>query len=312
MMFSRVLVTGGAGFIASHLVDTLICAGVEVTVLDNLTTGFLTNVNKMARFCKGEASSPGDLSQAMSPQPDAIFHLAGDGRTKETQLGWLEPQANAQSNIMGTLNILEAAVSKEPFPKVVFSSSAAVYGNADVATVSEAHPLRPVSPYGVSKLAGEKYCQAYAYEYGLNVSIARLFNIYGPRQSRYVMHDLLRKLHVHPSRIEVLGDGQQIRDYCYVSDAVEALILLAQEGQAGAAYNISSGSPISIRELVELLLTTEGLSNHTEVSYTGSSWRGDIPRLEADTTALNRLGFIPEVPLVEGLKRLSRWMKALE
>jgi UDP-glucose 4-epimerase len=141
------------------------------------------------------------------------------------------------------------------------------------------------------------------------VATVRIFNTYGPRQTRYVMFDLLTKLRACPERLEVLGDGEQVRDYCYVSDTVDGLLIAAQKGVAGSVLNLASGEPVVIRELVGRVLKTAGLDGTTEVCYTGHTWRGDIPKLLGDSTKLRQLGFKPRVSLEEGLRRLNDWVR---
>ena len=191
--------------------------------------------------------------------------------------------------------------------KVVYSSSAAVYGEPQYTPVDENHPTNPVSPYGISKLSGEKYAFAYFTEFGLKAISARIFNTYGARQPRYVIFDLLKKLQMDPSKLEVLGTGDAIRDYSYVSDTVNALLLLLQRGACGESYNIAGNNPISIKELVHLILSELDLTGKTKVLYTGESWKGDIKRMIADTTKINKLGFEPKIRLEKGIRETIQW-----
>jgi len=194
-----------------------------------------------------------------------------------------------------------------PSASIVFASSAAVYGEPKYTPVDEKHPTEPVSPYGISKLAGEKYMLAYFREFGVKSVVARIFNTYGPRQSRYVIHDLIRKLGINQNELEILGTGATIRDYAYVSDTVEALLLIAEKGKYGDIYNVAGGNPTSIEDLATSILRQLDLVGKTEVRYTGESWKGDITRMIADISKIRKLGFQPKVSMRTGIKNTINW-----
>jgi UDP-glucose 4-epimerase len=303
-----VLVTGGAGFIGSHLVDRLVELGARVTVLDNLSFGRRENVNPAANLLEHDVSDYSHVRKDVGGK-ELVIHLAASATTKESSMGWSDPLYDYRVNALGTLHLLRAVAELADRPRIVYASTAAVYGIPERVPVDESHDTRPISPYGVSKLAGEKYCYAYWHEHALDVVTVRIFNTYGPRQTRYVMFDLLTKLRACPERLEVLGDGEQVRDYCYVSDTVDGLLIAAQKGVAGSVLNLASGEPVVIRELVGRMLKAAGLDGTTEVCYTGHTWRGDIPKLLGDSTKLRRLGFKPRVSLEEGLRRLNGWVR---
>ena len=196
--------------------------------------------------------------------------------------------------------------------RLVFASTAAVYGDPVYTPMDEGHPLRPISPYGASKLAAENLGFGYHRTYGLPFTAIRISNSYGERQAKYVIHDFLAKLLGDPGRLEVLGDGNQRRDFCNVSD-VSRCFLLAAESDAtrGEALNLAGSGSISIAELAHLVLELLGLDGKTEVSYTDRSWQGDISLLLPDITKARRLlGFSPEVALKDGLGTLIRWLEA--
>ena len=303
----RVLVTGGAGFIGSHLVDKLIDEGARVSVLDNLSYGKRENLNAAVEFIEADILEYDRMKDAVADK-DMVFHLAACATTNESSMGWNDPLADYQVNAVGTLNALRAITETSRKAKMIYASSAAVYGNPQFTPITEEHPNNPVSPYGISKLAGEKYCYAYMVEQGVDSVVMRIFNTYGPRQPRYVMFDLMKKLSEDPTRLEVLGTGQQVRDYCYVSDTVDALILAAQKGHSGDIFNIAGGKAITISDLAEQLVRISGLSDRTSIHFTDKSWKGDIDILMSDTTRINQsLGFIPEVSLEEGMQKLRDW-----
>jgi UDP-glucose 4-epimerase len=302
----KVLVTGGAGFIASHLVDALIKKNAFVTVVDDLSNGRVENVNKAAHFVRASILDTEQICECVE-DVDLVFHLAADTGTKETSMGFKDPFAEMNVNVMGSVNILKCVMNSNPSAIVVFASSAAVYGEPKYTPVNERHPTEPNSPYGISKLASEKYMLAYFREFGVKSVVGRIFNTYGPRQSRYVIHDLIRKLAINQDVLEILGNGITIRDYAYVSDTVDALILLGEKGEQGEIYNIAGGNPISIGNLANLILTELGLSEKTDIKYTGSSWKGDITKMIADITKIQQLGYQPKINLEKGIKSTVNW-----
>lgn len=308
---TSVLVTGGAGFLGSHLVDRLIELGSTVTVIDDLSFGKRENVNKRADFVELDIKNYGALKNVVSRvSPKVVYHLAANATTKESAMGWSDPVSDYQINAIGTLNVLMAMADAGLKSHVIYASSAAVYGEPEYTPIDEKHPTNPKSPYGVSKLAGEKYMLIYHKECGIPATVLRIFNVYGPRQPRYVMFDLLKKLKRDPSKLKVIGTGEQVRNYCYVSDAIDAFVLAAEKNAVGEIFNLAGKDVVNIRELVEKILGMLGLSGRTRVSYTGESWRGDILRLVANTLKIReRLGFEPRVPLDEGLSRLMGWFE---
>lgn len=310
---TRSLVTGGAGFIGSHLVDELIRLGSRVTVVDNLSSGCKENINRHADFIHLDICDYISLKKVISDaNPHLIFHLAANATTKETALGWHDPIADCQVNAIGTLNIFRSVVDLGTDSYIIYASSAAVYGEPEYVPIGEKHPKNPISPYGVSKLTGEKYALAYFKEYGVKTTILRIFNTYGPRQPRYVVLDLIQKLQKNPNKLEVLGTGQQIRDYCYISDAINAFVLATKIEKVGQTFNVAGGSPISISYLTKLIIKILGLERKVQVCYTGESWNGDIMRLSADISRIKaELGFSPQVSLEEGLHRFVRWFRTL-
>lgn len=300
------LVTGGAGFIGSHLTNALLEKGASVTVIDNLSSGVRNNVVSGAKFVCGDIRDSKTIQECLK-NIDVVYHLAADATTKESSMGWRDPLHDMSVNVKGTLNIFEFIAKLGLDARVVYSSSAAVYGEPQYVPMNEDHPTNPVSPYGISKLSGEKYALAYFSQFGIKSISARLFNTYGPRQPRYVIFDLLKKLHANQGQLEVLGNGSAIRDYSYISDTVNALLLLMEKGNWGEIYNIAGNNPISIKDLANLILSELNLIRRTKVSYTGKSWKGDITRMIADTTKINKLGFQPKINLEEGIKKTIEW-----
>ncbi len=296
----KVLVTGGAGFIGYHLCSKLSTLTDYVTIYDNLSSGTMQNVKDVpkARFVKGDIL---DLKTLLSqPKQDLIYHLAAQvvvGYSMEN------PLADFETNAKGTLYVLEKA--RKDDAKVVFASSAAVYGNPTVFPTPESYGFHPFSCYGLSKVVGEQYCQMYKEQYGLDIVITRFANVYGLR-CHGVIHDFLDKLAKNPDKLEMLGTGQNCRDFVHVSDVVEALIMLGErEDVNGEVYNLGLGKTTSVLELADLILQILNLKSRTKVTTTGVSWQGDVTKIWFDITkAQKELGWTPKVTLEESIKEV--------
>lgn len=307
---ARALVTGGAGFIPSHIVDALVARGAQVIALDNLQAGKKENLSEALpriTFVEGDVRDAGLVDELADGQ-DVIFHLAANASVPNSIE---DPRYDFETNAVGTLNVLEAA-RRHGVKKVIFACSAAVYGEPRYVPMDERHVLDPVSFYGVSKQAGERLGMMFHRMFGVGFVSIRIFNTYGPRQPRYVMADLLRKLRANPNELEVLGDGTQVRDYCYVTDTAAAFLHAAEnDSMVGEAYNVAGGNPISIKDLVALMLRVLDLPN-TRIRYTGQSWKGDITKLMADISKIRLTGFSPQVGLEDGIRRMVEWFRAVE
>jgi UDP-glucose 4-epimerase len=242
---------------------------------------------------------------------DTIFHLAEYiPETKKYGPGHVikfsseNPLEDFDVNTRGTLIVLEAA--RRYHRKVIFTSTAAVYGKTNLKNVSEDDAKLPVSPYGASKFCSETYVSLYHRAFGVPGAIARFFNVYGPRQSKYVMYDMLLKLSSNPTRLEVLGNGKESRDFVYVQDAVDALLLIATDPKAeGQVFNVGTGKATSILDVVKLL--KQILQMETEIEVMGISWPGDLRTITSNINKLRSLGYEPKFSVEEGLKKLASW-----
>jgi nucleoside-diphosphate-sugar epimerase len=304
----KVLVTGGAGFIGSNLVGLLIREGHDVTVLDSLVSGYRENLLPFPRvnFVGGDIR---DISILRSAATDAevIFHLAASvGNTRSIQ----HPRVDSEVNVLGTLNVLECA-RECGARKVVFSSSAGIFGELRTLPISEDHPVEPDSPYGATKLCAEKLCLAYAKLYPpLEAVCLRYFNVFGINQ-RYdaygnVIPIFAQKL-VRSERLTVFGDGEQTRDFINVLDVARANVLAALNRGVNGAFNLGSGSRIAINALVEMMRAASGLD--TEVVH-GPRRPGDVRDSLADISAIrNSLGFEPRVKFLPALREYMDWAK---
>ena len=295
----RVLVTGGAGFIGSHLVERLGAEGAKVTAMDDLSFGLRQSIPSRAKTVIADVRDYEAVLAAVRHQ-ELVFHLAASATTKESSMGWADPVYDFNVNTLGTLNILRAVAEVKSGATVVFASSAAVYGQIHRMPIDEDHPTNPVSPYGVSKLAGEKYCLAYTHESAVPTVVIRIFNCYGPRQPRYVMHDLIMKLMDNPSVLKIIGDGRQTRDFCYIDDVVEGFLFATD--YPGEVFNIATGVPTSIMSVAETIRSI--IAPDALIRPEGATWRGDIPTLLGDGSKLKKLGFAPRVSLDAGIRKL--------
>lgn len=288
----------------SHLVDRLIREGFDVVVLDNLSTGSLENVKahvgkRNFQLIRGDVGVR-DLVRRVLRDVECIFHLAA---IASLDLSMRRPDLVNRVNVAGTINLLEE--SRRADVKIfLFTSSCAVYGEPEKIPVSEEHPTRPLSPYGVSKLAAEHYCMVYHKVYGLETIVLRLFNVYGPRQERSpyggVIGRFVERLKRKLPPI-IFGDGAQTRDFIHVNDSVEALMLAAKaKGCAGMIFNIGSGTEVSIREVAERLIKIFGLKVRPIYARQRA---GDVRRMCADIRkAKEMLGFEAKISLDEGLR----------
>jgi len=306
----RTLVTGGAGFIGSHLVDALVERGDDVVVLDNLATGKAGNLNREAKFIQGDVSQPDDVYEAIAGC-ELVFHQAALGSVPRSVA---RPLDTDRANVHGTLTIL-AAAREAGVQRVVAASSSSVYGGARQVPTAEDQELIPRSPYAVSKLTGEHYSRVAWELHGLETVCLRYFNVYGPRQrpdSEYaaVIPRFIDAL-VNGVAPEVHGDGQQARDFTFVTDAVQANLRAASapaEACAGKAYNVAHGIPHSLLDLLAIL--KQELAVDVEPVHVASR-PGDVRLSHADVSAARRdLGYEPVVSFEEGLVKTLDWFRS--
>lgn len=306
----RTLVTGGAGFIGSHLVEELLRTGNSVRVLDNFSSGRRENLEALPgkpEILEGDLRDAAMVKAAVL-DVEVIFHLAAFISVPKSIA---DPETCFTINVGGTVNLLEAA-RQAGTRKVVVSSSAAVYGNTNVFPTLEETPLQPLSPYAVSKQVNELYAGLYTKTLGLPVTALRYFNVYGPRQrpdSDYAaaIPIFVRRL-VAGEPITIHGDGKQSRDFIFVKDVARANLLAAGAGAAGEAINICTGQETSLLDLLEEL--SELSPTIPQVRFDGPR-PGDIYRSAGcPEKAVKMLGFTPGTSLTEGLKQTVEWMKS--
>ena len=306
------VVTGGAGFIGSHLVDSLLLKGSKVLIIDDMSYGRKENVSSDAKLELVDIRDDDRINTVIdSWNPDYVFHLAAIATTKESSMGWKNIRDDAGVNSLGSANVFHAALSSNPDVKIVSASSGAVYGEPCEFPVTEQTPTKPISPYGVSKLCAEYYAHAFSREFNLSVTSARIFNTYGPRQPRYLLWDIFSKLSNNPEEITLIGDGTQRRDFLFVTDTIKGLMLCADTPSGtNRVYNLTSGTDLCIIDFVKAIAEVMGIED-LKIKCSGQSWKGDIKNLTGSNEKIRKeLGFTVDISLREGLSRTLRtWRK---
>jgi UDP-glucose 4-epimerase len=303
----KVLVTGGAGFIGSHVVDRLILEGHEAVIVDNLVTGKRRNINRAARFYKLDVQSWRLERVFRNERPSVVMHLAAQMDVRKSVE---DPMFDAQVNVLGTLNVLQQAVTHGA-RKVIFSSSGgAIYGEQETYPAPENHVLKPLSPYGLSKLCGEQYLSYFQRVSGLQAVSLRYANVYGPRQDPEgeagVVAIFIQKM-LNNEQAVINGNGRQTRDFVFVDDVVEAnLAMMGQETQG--TYNVGTGVETSINDLFRILVQHTG-STCKEVH--GPAKKGEQARSVIDCTKLRQeVSWEPKADLSDGLKKTVEYFRS--
>ncbi len=305
------LVTGGAGFVGSHVVAKLIDEGESVRVLDNLDTGNKKNISpfiKKIDFWRADITDCKAVKKAVKGV-DYVLHIAAQRAVPRSVD---DPLSTDRVNVQGTLNILWAA-REAHVKRVVYVSSSAVYGDITDMPLKESYPPAPTSPYGVSKLAGEYYCAVFSQIYGLETVSLRYFNVFGPRQDPHSQYANVIPLFIEGALdgkpVEVHGDGLQSRDFTYIEDTVSATLLATKApGASGKVFNVGTGKEYSILELVRVVEQITGKKIH----YTHTKARaGDIRRAVADISlAESILGYKVTVGFEKGVEKTAQWFRA--
>jgi len=303
----KTLVTGGAGFIGSNIVRLLLHEGHRVVVLDNLLSGYRQNLDALpqAEFVEADVRDAAGVERCAAGV-EVIFHLAASvGNTRSIE----NPIADSEINVLGTLRVLEAA-RKAGVRKVVFSSSAGIFGELKTLPIREDHPVEPDSPYGASKLGAEKLCLAYAKLYELEAVCLRYFNVYGVNQ-RYDAYGnvipIFAHQMLHDQPLTIFGDGEQTRDFVNVRDVARANYQAGMSRGVSGAFNIASASRVTINRLVELMTEASGIQ---PIVRHGPPRQGDVRHSLADISAASEaIGYQPSVALPEGLAEYMAWAK---
>lgn len=302
----RCLVTGGAGFIGSNVVRRLLERGHEVAVLDNCSTGYEDNLKPYpdVELLREDMRDEAAVDEAMSGR-DAVFHLAASvGNKKSID----EPLYDASHNVLGTINVLEA-MRRHGVGNIVYSSSAGIFGEPRYQPVDEGHPTEPDSPYGATKLCGEKIALSYMKLYGIKAVCLRYFNVYGENQRFDAYGNVIPIFAARIARgetVTIFGDGEQTRDFVDVADVAAANVAAAENPDARGTFNVGTGGEITINRLAGLLREVTG--EDFEVVY-GPPRPGDVRHCTADITRLREvIGISPGTDIPENLKRYYAWM----
>jgi UDP-glucose 4-epimerase len=309
----NVLVTGGAGFIGSHLAERLVGAGHRVVVLDSEVTGRRENVPPAARYLRGDVSRPEDLEAAFAGGLEAVFHVAGQVSLIRS---FTDPGIDLRTNVQGTLNVLQACLQYR-VPRLLYASSMQAYGVTDVVPTPEETPCRPASYYGITKYAAERYVHTTAERtdlgFAFRVTSFRMYNVYGPRQAldnpyQGVLGIFLGNL-LRGEPLTIFGDGEQSRDFVYVGDVVDAWLgALNNPATAGRVFNLGSGRETTINRLADLALAALGRSRRDHPVRHAPGRPGELRRVAADVTRARAvLGWEPRTSLADGLTETVRW-----
>jgi UDP-glucose 4-epimerase len=310
---STVLVTGGAGFIGSHLVDALLARADDVVVLDNLSTGSRDNVHAEAELVEGDVADADAVRKAFALRPlDAVLHIAGQASIAKS---FDEPERDLRVNVVGTLNVVEQAIASG-VPRLVHASSMTAYGEPRTIPTPESEPCIPVSNYGVTKYASERYVHVAGArdDVDLAVTSLRMFNVYGQRQSLTNPYQGVLAIFVgnvlREEPIKIHSDGEQTRDFVYVGDVVDAwLRVLDDRATAGQVYNVGSGRETTIAELARAVV--RGCGHDEWEIATGPAQLGDLRRSCADVRELqSATGWQPATSLDDGMRRTVDWARA--
>ena len=306
----KILITGGAGFLGSHLAEELVAQGADVTVLDNFASGAADHLAPVAdrlQFIQGDVLSMNWMEFLAQNEFEFFFHLVGNAYVPASVEN---PAMDFALNLRLAFDILEC-LRKLSWPgRFVFPSSAAVYGNPEKLPICENDRTLPISPYGVSKLAVERYLSVYHELYGLNAASLRLFSIYGHRQRKLAVYDLITKIMADPQDVHVYGNGGQMRDFLFIKDAVRAMTAVAWSGKfTGEVYNTASGNECTILDLIQQIGRV--LKVNPRVTFSGSVRPGEPEKWSVDIGRLRDMGFSPSCSLQEGLAETIAWAKSL-
>jgi UDP-glucose 4-epimerase len=309
---SRVLVTGGAGFIGSHLVDRLIKEGNEIIVLDNLSSGkkeFIQHHFNNPNFKFYQVDLLTDEIDRYFKDVDEVWHLAAN---VDVRNALKDTEIDIKQNILVTYKVLEA-MRKNNVKKIIFTSSSTVYGEAKKIPTPEDYPCKPISLYGASKLACEALISAYVHTFDFNAVIFRLANIIGPRLNHGVIYDFLQKLKRNPNELEIFGDGNQKKSYLYVEDCVDGMIFTSRQVKSNLEiFNLGSEDWITVKEIAEIVCKELNLNSKLRFGESDRGWKGDVPLMLLDISKIKKLGWEPRYNSKEAVELTIKSLKEEE
>ncbi len=306
----KVLVTGGAGFIASHVVDLLIENGYEVVIVDDLSTGRTSNLNPQAKFYQMDIRDPKIAEVFENERPDFVDHHAAQMDVRKSVV---DPQFDADVNVRGSINLLECARRFGVKRFVYISTGGAVYGEPEYLPCDEKHPINPICPYGASKHTVEHYLYMYKVLYGLEYVVIRYPNVYGPRQDPHGeagVVAIFTGLMLQGKPVTINGDGEQQRDFTYVGDCARANLLALTGERTSGIYNVGAGKPTTVNEI---FTTLKDITAYPHASVYGPAKLGETRRIYLDARkAQEDMGWEPTVSLYDGLKQTVEYFKIAE
>jgi len=302
----KILVTGGAGFIGSHVVDVYLQHGHEVVVVDDLSTGLRSNLNPAARFYEADIRGPELASVFEKERPECVNHHAAQ---KDVRVSMADPLFDAEVNVLGSINLLECCRKYGTGKFIYGSSGGAMYGEPEYLPCDENHPVRPLSPYGASKHTVEHYLFIYRANYGLNYTVLRYANVYGPRQpgdgEGGVVAIFARRM-LAGYDVTINGDGEQVRDFVYVGDCARANVLALEARAGDPAYDLGSGEGTNINDLFSRL---KAITGYAREAVHGPAKLGETRAIYTDASKARReLGWRPEVGLDDGLRQVVKYL----
>lgn len=297
----RVFITGGAGFIGSHLVDRLCRENTDVVVFDNLSSGRIENIQSWLgtphfKFVRGDLLFFSKIVESLG-ECETVFHLAAN---PEVRVSSVNPKIHYKQNLLATFNLLEGVRKVGCVKNFIFTSSSTVYGEAIIPTLEDYTPLKPISFYGASKLASEALIMGYANTYGFKATIYRLANIVGARSQHGVIHDFIKKLRKNPKTLEILGDGTQKKSYLHIEDCIDAILTALRVGNERVeVFNVGSEDQVSVKEIADIICAEMGLKNVRYI-FTGGvdggrGWKGDVKVMLLSIEKIKRLGWKPKL-----------------
>ncbi len=306
----KALVTGGAGFIGSHLIDALLSKGYEVSCIDNFSSGkreFIEHNLERIELYEGDLLRQQDISKAIDGC-DVVFHLAAN---PDVRIGAINTRTHVDNGILATYNLLEE-MRKKSINKIIFTSSSTVYGEASIIPTPENYgPLIPISLYGAAKLAAEALISSYCHTFDMEAIIYRFANVVGPRSTHGVIYDFIKKLRKNPQELEILGDGKQRKSYLYVDDCIDAMLFGMEKAKEKVEiFNIGSEDWVEVKEIADIVSEEMGLK--PEYRFTGGidgrGWKGDVKFMRLDISKLKNMGWKPKHSSREAIRLTAKWL----
>lgn len=316
-IMSKILVTGGAGFIGSHLVDKLLSMNEKVIVLDNLSSGDMKNIkhnegNPNFEVVVGDLLKPEDIEKCLN-DVEKVYHLAAN---PDVKIGAEDSRVHFDQNIVATYNLLEA-MRKKGIKNIIFTSTSAVYGDAtQIPTKEDYGPLIPISLYAASKLAAEALISSYCYTFDMKSVLLRFANVIGERSGHGVIFDFIKKLKQNPKELEILGDGTQSKSYLYIDDCIDGMIFSEKNAKNRVEiFNLGSEDRITVKEIADLVVKGLGLEN-IEYKFTGGvdggrGWKGDVKYMLLSIDKIKQLGWKPKYNSKESVEKTIEILKKL-